>query len=215
MRLRKKKWITEAIKEYTDIVVLPDDDLNGYKGKWQQIFENNKPIYVEVGTGKGLFITDSAQQTPDINYIGIEKEDTVLYYAVQKVVNQKLANVRLINGDVQLLEEIFAVGEIARIYINFCDPWPKVRHAKRRLTHKNFLVKYQQILKPGGQIHFKTDNEALFEFSLNEFAEFGLRLKNITFDLHHSQYVGNIMTEYERKFSEQGMRIYRCEASFN
>lgn len=215
MRLRKKRWVAEAIKEYAGIVVLPDEEYGRYKGNWCQIFGNQQPIYVEVGTGKGSFIAGCAQQNTAINYIGIEKEDTVLYYAVQKVANENLTNVRLVNGDVALLENIFAVGEIDRIYINFCDPWPKVRHAKRRLTHKIFLEKYRQVLKPGGQIHFKTDNEALFEFSLNEFSEYGLRLKNITFDLHHSLYMGNIMTEYERKFSELGMRIYRCEAEFN
>lgn len=212
MRLRKKPWISQALAEYTDIVYRPP--LPGLRGRWREVFGRAAPLHVELGTGKGRFIAGMAEREPAINFVGVEAQQDVLYYAAKKVRERQLSNVRLVVFDISNLLELFAPGEIDRLYINFCDPWPKKRHAKRRLTHSNFLEKYRVVLAPGGQLFFKTDNEKLFEFSLNQFGAMGLKMGNITFDLHNSGYEGNIMTEYEEKFSSQGMRIYRCEVTF-
>lgn len=211
MRLRKKKWITEAIQDYAEIVILDVEEI-GYNGCWQKLFGNNRPIHLEVGTGKGRFIVETAVANPSINYIGLEKHVDVLYYAAKFAKEKKVPNLRLIVGDASDIDKIFAPGEINQLYINFCDPWPKDRHAKRRLTHENFLAKYKTVLVPGGEIHFKTDNRVLFEFSLSELARSGFCIKNDTFDLHNTSCEDNIMTEYEMKFSQQGMKICRCEA---
>ena len=211
LRLRKKPWISEALEEYSDILFThPDETL---KGNWRALAEG-RPVYAELGTGKGRFITGMALRHPDVFYIGLEAQQDVIYYAAKKVREQGLTNVRLALFDVSRIEELFAPGEAERFYINFCDPWPKNRHAKRRLTHNRFLEKYRKLLLPGGEMHFKTDNEALFEFSLNEFAAADLRLSKICLDLHNSNYADNIMTEYEEKFSRLGMRIFRCETRF-
>jgi tRNA (guanine-N7-)-methyltransferase len=184
-----------------------------YKGRWMEFFKAAAPLHVELGTGKGNFITTLARNNPNINYLGIEMKPEALVSALFKGADlEAQGNLGLLLFNVNHILDAFAPGEVDRLYINFCDPWPKKRHAKRRLTHHQFLNRYRQILKPGGEIHLKTDNEALFEFSLNEFSEYGFRLRNITFDLHRSEYTENIMTEYEQKFAEQGMRIYRCEA---
>lgn len=209
MRLRKKPWITEAIQEYENIVIPARDG-----GEWQSVFGRNAPLHVELGIGKGRFITEMAANNPGVNYIGIEAQQDVLYYAAQKVADRGLGNVRLLVFDINNILAIFQPGEVWRFFINFCDPWPKNRHAKRRLTHSRFLAMYRNLLRPGGELHFKTDNERLFEFSLNEFAASGLGLRNISLDLHHSSFQGNVMTEYEAKFSALGMKIFRCEAIF-
>lgn len=212
MRLRKKPWIQEAIREFTDVVLVKPEE--GLRGHWHEVFGNEAPIYAELGTGKGRFITEMAALYPEINFIGIEAQADVLYYAALKAREKQLTNLRLLVFDVNYIDTLFAAGELNRLYINFCDPWPKNRHAKRRLTHHGFLEKYRSILPTGGQLYFKTDNEQLFEFSLNEFAGSALKLGNITFNLHNSGLAGNIMTEYEQKFSRLGMKIYRCEATF-
>ena len=210
MRLRKKPRIEEKIREFSHLLV---DEPALWKGKWRQLFQNDNPLHVEVGTGKGRFLTTLAQYNPGINYIGVEYMQDVIYYAARKADEKELQNLKLLCFDVNNIREIFQPGEVRRLYINFCDPWPKNRHAKRRLTHHNFLAHYRRILVPGGEIHFKTDNEQLFAFSLNEFAaERAFQLQTITLDLHNSGYVGNVMTEYEVKFSLQGMKIFRCEA---
>lgn len=210
MRLRKKPWIEERIRELSHVLV---DEPAVYKGKWRQYFRNENPLHVEVGTGKGRFITTLARENPAINYIGMEYMRDVIYYAARKAVCNELKNIALLCFDVRHILDVFDYGEIDRLYINFCDPWPKNRHAKRRLTHHEFLARYKQILVPGGEIHFKTDNEQLFAYSLNEFAaDRAFQLKNITFDLHNSTFAGNVMTEYEEKFSSKGMKIFRCEA---
>ncbi len=212
MRLRKKPWVGEALKEYSDFVITEAGE--EYKGRWREIFGRQAPLHVEVGTGKGKFISEMAEAHPEIVFIGIEAQQDVLYYAAKKVREKGLTNVRLLVFDVNQLLEIFAPGEISRLYINFCDPWPKARHAKRRLTHRNFLDKYRVVLDKEGEIHFKTDNRPLFEFSLEEFAEQGLATELVTFDLHASDFQGNIMTEYETKFSSKGTKICRCQARF-
>lgn len=198
--------------DYADIVFKkPDESL---RGRWHTIFGNKNPIHVELGTGRGRFITEMALLHPENNFIGLEAQIDVLYNAAIKARERQVGNLRLMVFDINYIETIFAEQEVTRFYINFCDPWPKNRHAKRRLTHRSFLEKYRGLLPPGGQLFFKTDNEKLFEFSLNEFAAAGLRLGNITFDLHNSGFAGNVMTEYEQRFSSKGMRIFRCEAAF-
>jgi len=211
LRLRKKPWIAEAIREYDDIVIFSSDEVK--PGHWWECFGSERPIHVELGTGKGDFITGMAKRWPAIHFIGIEYEEEILYYAAKKVREQSLTNIRLLPFDSNHIDELFAPNEIARLYINFCDPWPKKRHAKRRLTDSRLLAKYKTVLTKGGAIFFKTDNERLFEYSLNQFAANGFVLANVSLDLHYyGQQVDNVMTEYEKKFSAQGMKIYRCEA---
>jgi tRNA (guanine-N7-)-methyltransferase len=214
LRLRKKPWIATAIHEYSDIVIFSAED--SHAGHWRELFDREQPVHVELGTGKGDFLVGMAQRWPDINFIGIEYEAEVLYYAARKVREQQLTNIRLLPSDSKHLTTIFAPGEIHQLYINFCDPWPKRRHAKRRLTHPEFLDRYRIVLVKGGGLAFKTDNERLFEYSLNRFAANGLALANISLDLHHYGNVAdNVMTEYEQKFCALGMKIYRCEAYFS
>ncbi|MBP1930286.1 tRNA (guanosine(46)-N7)-methyltransferase TrmB [Ammoniphilus resinae] len=209
MRLRKKPWVKDEIVKFDQLIETPEE----YKGKWKERFGNN-PLYVELGTGKGNFITTLAEQNPDISFIGVEIREEVLYSAVKKAAERNLHNIAFLWMDINKIEEVFAEGEVARIYLNFSDPWPKSGHAKRRLTYRQFLEKYKVMMPHGGEIHMKTDNEKLFEFSLNEFCDSGFRLKNITFDLHHSQFEEekSVMTEYEQKFVNLGMKIYRVEA---
>lgn len=211
MRLRHKPWASDFIAEQSEYAVTNPEQ---YKGKWHELFGNHHPIHIEVGTGKGQFLAGMAQKNPDINYIGIELFDSVIVAAIQKAVDLKIPNLKFLNVNANNLSEYFAPGEIDRVYLNFSDPWPKSRHAKRRLTYKSFLALYEEILVKGGEIHFKTDNQGLFEYSLLSFSEYGLLLKYVSLDLHNSDYEGNVMTEYEEKFSEKGQRIYRVEAKY-
>lgn len=216
MRLRKKPWIDEAILEFGDLVYATEDSLETIvRGEWNRVFGRSAPLYVELGTGKGRFISQLALRYPEINFIGIEAQQDILYYAALKVRELGLKNVKLLVFDINHLEDIFAANEVSRFYINFCDPWPKARHAKRRLTHVLFLEKYRRLLAAGGQLFFKTDNRALFDFSLTQFEEAQLGVDRLTFDLHSSGEENNIMTEYEAKFSNLGEKINRCEVSFN
>lgn len=192
-----------------DFVANPSD----FKGRWHELFKNNNPIHIEIGMGKGQFLTQLALQNPDINYIGIEKFSSVLLRASEKLETIELNNVKIINIDALMLNEYFDTNEVARIYLNFSDPWPKNAHAKRRLTSNRFLPLYENILDKNGEIHFKTDNRLLFEFSLESLNNYGMILSNISLDLHNSDFPNNIMTEYEEKFSKFGP-IYRLEARF-
>jgi len=210
MRLRNKPWAMDLIENHPDIVEKSPAE---WRGSWKKIFGNENPIYVEVGTGKGQYVTRMAQAYPEVNFIGIEKYESVLVTGVQRVIAQPQPNLRFLQDDVEQIDEFFQKGEVDRLFINFTDPWPKVRHAKRRLTHENFLKKYEQILKEDGEIHFKTDNQGLFEYSIESLTFYGFRLKNISLDLHNSEMTKNIMTEYEERFANKGMRIYRLEAS--
>lgn len=214
MRLRRKPWIDEAIKDYTDILYM--EEPTRLKGKWNNLFpEPENPIHVEFGTGKGRFISRMASVHPDINYIGMEVQEGVIYYAAKKTaeMDPPVANVRLILGDVKHIQDIFARGEVSVIYLNFSDPWPKARHAKRRLTYREFLKKYEWILKKGGEIRFKTDNKDLFDFSLAEFKEMGWKISFITYDLHRKPVKGDVETEYEEKFSRKGNLVCRLVAT--
>ncbi len=184
------------------------------KGKWNKAFGNNNPIHLEIGCGKGAFITELAMRNPGINYIALEKCTDVAIMAMEKAMNFSIPNILFINGDAMTLPDILEKEEISRIYLNFSDPWPKSHHKKRRLTHRNFLDIYKSLLPKGGELHFKTDNRGLFEFSLNEFADYDVKMQNICLDLHNSKFEGNIMTEYEKNFSEKGFPIFRCELVF-
>lgn len=212
MRLRNIPGSKDIITESAYVIQNPET----YKGKWKEVFGNEHPIQIEVGMGKGRFIMDMASNHPEINYIGIEMYDSVLLRAVQKREQREkeLHNLYFIRMDAQNLSEVFASGEVDKIYLNFSDPWPKERHAKRRLTSRQFLARYDQILKKQGKIEFKTDNRPLFDFSLEEVKEANWTLLAHTFDLHHTPEMmeGNVMTEYEEKFSSQGNPIHKLIA---
>ena len=208
MRMRKKAN-REARLEKCAPVLIKEPALN--KGNWKKVFGNDRPIQLEIGCGKGGFISQLAMKNPEINFIAIEKCTDVIIMAMEKIMNLGLKNVLFINGDAGLLPDILEKGEITRIYINFCDPWPKSHHKKRRLTHRNFLEIYKNVLPEGGEVHFKTDNRKLFEFSLNEFADCNIKMRNISLDLHAGNFEDNIVTEYEKNFSEKGFPIFRCE----
>lgn len=209
MRLRNIPGSKEAIAESAYVIQNPEKR----RGCWQEVFGNQNPVQIEVGMGKGRFIMDMARLHPEVNYIGIEMYDSVLLRAVQKIeqLEEKLPNLYFIRTDARNLPEIFGKEEVDRIYLNFSDPWPKDRHAKRRLTSRQFLERYDQILVKHEQVEFKTDNRPLFEFSLDEIREAGWTLLAHTFDLHHDKQMmeGNVMTEYEEKFSSAGNPIHK------
>ena len=209
MRLRNVPGAKETIIQSDFSIQEPKT----YRGKWKEEFKNENPIHIEVGMGKGKFILEMAEQNPEINYIGIEKYSSVLVRAVEKTEDFEGENLRLIRMDAEEIEEVFAPEEVDRIYLNFSDPWPKDRHAKRRLTSVRFLERYDHILAPDGRIMFKTDNRDLFDFSLEQIKEAGWILENYTYDLHNSEFnEGNVMTEYEEKFSAKGNPISRLTA---
>lgn len=206
MRLRNVRGSRETIAA-NDYVIKNETEK---KGIWNQVFGNDHPIHVEIGMGKGTFITTLAQQNPDINYIGIEKYSSVLIRAIAKQEELALPNLYFIRMEAEYVADVFAPEEVERIYLNFSDPWPKDRHAKRRLTSKEFLARYDRILAKDGVVIFKTDNRNLFEFSLEQIPEAGWTLVDHTYNLHYSEFAeGNIMTEYEMKFVAEGKPIYR------
>ena len=210
MRLRNIPGSREAIAESQ--YVIHEEDTRA--GSWHEIFGNDHPIYIEIGMGKGQFLMELARRNPDINYVGIEKFSSVLVRAIEKRNEVELDNLFLIRMDAENIEEVFDKGEVDQIYLNFSDPWPKDRHAKRRLTSRQFFARYNEILTKDGKVIFKTDNRLLFDFSLEEVVEAGWKLENHTFDLHNSEYVeGNVMTEYEQKFVSEGKPINRLVAS--
>ena len=206
MRLRNNKNAKGILEESKYVVKNPE----GKKGKWNKEFGNNNPIEIEIGCGKGNFIIENALTYPDKNFIGIEMYDTVLMYAVNKI-DKDIPNLKFIRMDARLIEDVFD-KEIDLIYLNFSDPWPKTRNAKRRLTHERFLERYENIFKKEKKIYMKTDNVNLFEFSIESLSCFGYKLKNVSLDLVNSNFEGNIMTEYEKKFTEKGIKINRLEA---
>ena len=184
------------------------------KGKWHTVFGNENPIHIEIGMGKGQFLLNLAKQNPQINYIGIERYSSVLLRALEKYDTEEfcdMKNIRFICMDAFTLPDVFGEGEVAKIYLNFSDPWPKDRHARRRLPSKEFLARYDQILVPDGKVEFKTDNRGLFDFALEQREIAGWNLDGCTFDLHHDENMneGNVMTEYEEKFSSMGNPIYK------
>lgn len=211
MRMRKKKNCAVRIERCGDIRITEPEQ---YKGRWHEVFGNDNPIHIEIGCGKGAFVTGMAELHPNINFIAIEKVEDVIVMAMEKAVAKEISNVRFMDMDAERLEDFFEKGEIKRIYLNFSDPWKKNKQAKRRLTHKNFLDRYKKVLNNGDYIWFKTDNMKLFEFSLNSFTQENFKLRNITLDLHNSGFEGNIITEYEQRFLDLGQPIYRLEATY-
>lgn len=210
MRLRNVKGSNDTIEANKYVINDPEEQ----KGKWAETFGNTNPIYIEIGMGKGRFITTLAQNNPNINYIGIEKFSSVIIRAVEKTQQLDINNLRLIRMDAENLLEVFDKNEVNKIYLNFSDPWPKDRHVKRRLTSSSFLKKYNQVLKVEGTVEFKTDNRELFDFSLEEVPNSGWKIAAHTFDLHNDSNLneGNVMTEYEEKFSKSGTPINKLIA---
>lgn len=206
MRLRNIKGSREVIASNEYVV----QEAETKSGQWKAIFGNDNPVHIEIGMGKGQFITELASRNPDINYVGIEKYSSVLIRAIEKRSQMELPNLLFVRMDAEHINEVFAENEVDRIYLNFSDPWPKDRHAKRRLTSKEFLGRYEKCLKKDGLVQFKTDNRPLFDFTLEQAGEAGWQTREVSFDLHHSEYMdGNIMTEYEERFSAQGNPIHR------
>ncbi len=208
MRLRKVKNALEKLRQNKTYFI---DNPQEHIKEWEKVFGNSYPIHMEIGCGKGKFIYEMAKNNPNINYIAIEKYDSVLLRVLEKIENETIPNLKLVVLDASNLKNYFSSAEISRIYINSSDPWPKSAHQKRRLTYKSFLESYAYILKSEGEIFQKTDNRKLFEFSLQSFSEQGWILSNISLDLHKDALEDNIMTEFEEKWSKLGP-IYRLEA---
>ncbi|KEI01759.1 tRNA (guanosine(46)-N7)-methyltransferase TrmB [Clostridium botulinum] len=205
MRLRKKWWARPELDESPFFKSL--DEARELKGNWKNEFKNDNEIYLELGCGRGGFAVQLARKFSDKNLISIDLKDEVLVYTLRNIVNAELTNVRVIAMNIGMISEIFDENEISRIYINFCNPWPKDRHNKRRLTHTRFLTEYKKFIKPGTEVHFKTDDLDLFNDSLVYFEESGLDILYKTYDLHNSDYASeNLMTEYESKFKERGIK---------
>ena len=214
MRLRNIPGADDVIRKHP-IAIKNETEK---KGQWNKVFENDNPIHIEIGMGKGQFLLTLAKQNPNINYIGIERYSSVLLRALEKFDTEEfmgLQNIRFICMDAFELPEVFSLGEVAKIYLNFSDPWPKSRHANRRLTSTRFFGQYDKVLAQNGVVEFKTDNRPLFEFSLEQVEEAGWRLLAHTFDLHNDEAMneGNVMTEYEEKFSSMGNPIHKLIAT--
>ena len=210
MRLRNVPGARDVMDANEYVYTEPE----GMAGTWSQIFGNNNPVHIEIGMGKGRFITTLASMNPDINYVGIEKYSSVLLRAVEKQDELCLPNLRFLRMDAENITSVFGKEEVDRIYLNFSDPWPKDRHAKRRLTSRQFFARYNEILKSTGRVEFKTDNRPLFDFSVEEVNEAGWKLSVCTYDLHNDEKLveGNVMTEYEERFSSQGNPICKLVA---
>ena len=199
MRVRKKPWAAQELLDNTLVI----NDAPEKKGKWKEYFGNDHPIYVEIGCGKGGFLRKNAEAYPDVNFIGIERQETVVAMAARRA-DEELPNLAFVWDNASNLSDLFEVGEFQRLYLNFSDPWPKKRTYKRRLTYRGFLQEYRRIMGENAEIFFKTDNRGLFEFSLNEFCADDWKLSNISLDLHNSDYEGNIM---RRNFPLAGCRF--------
>ena len=209
MRMRKMRNLEPRMEKCAAYRI---DQPETLRGNWRSLKPDCTALWVEVGCGKGKFTAETAQANPDVLLIAVERCREAMVVAMERAKNDDLKNVWFVDGDAALLPDMFAPGEIDRLYINFCDPWPKSNQKKRRLTHGLFLQRYRQVLSPGGQIHFKTDNDKLFEWSLEEIPQFGFALSQVTRDLHAHGAVG-VMTDYERKFYSEGKSINRCVAT--
>ena len=211
MRMRYVEGAADLINAHPELII------NNQENKVieiSKIFDNDNPVHLEIGMGKGKFIYTMAQNNPDINYLGIERFDSIIVKALQKVIDNPLKNLMLIRTDAVDLLTIFNERSIKRIYLNFSDPWPKNRHEKRRLTQTKFLKMYQRLMIDKSELHFKTDNIDLFEFSIEEITNYPMEITYLTRDLHHGDFSGNIMTEFEEKFKKQGKNIYKLTAVF-
>ena len=217
MRLRNVRGSGERILSHPLAIQTDGNSAGDYCGLWREkIFKNQNPIHLEIGMGKGQFLTQMALQHPDVNYLGIEKYSSVLVRALDKADALEIENLRFLRMDAKDLEDYFSQGEIDKIYLNFSDPWPKDRHAKRRLTSTYFLKKYERILVNGGRLQFKTDNRPLFEFSLEQLSEEGWEQEEVSFHLHENGPAQeNVMTEYEEKFYQMGNPVCRLIFRWN
>ena len=212
MRVKHKKWAVPLMEAHPEMLTM---DPASFKGRWQERFAKPQPLQVEVGMGKGQFIIGMAKAHPEINFIGLEIESTVAAIALKNALPEQLPNLTLVRGDGAGLDTYFEDGSIDRLYLNFSDPWPKTRHEKRRLTYKTFLANYQQVVKPGGGLEFKTDNQGLFEYSLTSLNNFGMIFDGVWLNLHESpENEGNVETEYEQRFASLGQPIYKLKAHF-
>jgi len=211
MRLRNVTDARKRLEMHPGLVAL---DPALHRGRWKERFGNGNPIFLEIGTGKGLFICGISEQMPGVNFLGLEKYDSVLLRALQKLIAVPRQNVLLLRGEAENLLEYFDAAEIGRIYLNFSDPWPRKANTKKRLTHANFLDKYKYILISDAEIHFKTDNRRFFEFTLRHMNECGMRLDCINLDLHAEEPECNIRTEYEISRSAAGSTIYQLVCGF-
>jgi tRNA (guanine-N7-)-methyltransferase len=217
--MRRKKHLEERLAECGDMIIFMDREDRNFAVKdnehmldFNTLFGNDNPVVLEIGCGKGQFIRELAKRNPDCNYIAVEKASNVIVDAAEKAIADGLKNVRFLRGGAEYLDCYVPPKSTKLIYLNFSCPYPKKSYAAHRLTHRNFLAIYEKLLADGGEIHQKTDNQQLFEFSIGEFSQCGWGIKNVSLDLHNSDFEGNIMTEYEKRFSEQGFRIYRLEA---
>lgn len=209
MRLRYVEGGHERLENHNKVITRPEE----YKGKWSKLFNNSNPIHVEFGCGRGGFIVGMAEKNKNINYLAFERNSKVIIRGINKLSENPDENFYFVRSDIKKIEDIFHENEIERIYLNFSDPWPKKRHSKRRLTYRRFLKLYEKILIPQGQLHFKTDNTGLFDFSIEELNERGWKIYMMTRDLHNSEYLeGNVMTEYEEKFVKRGQAINKLIA---
>ena len=207
MRLKNIKGASEYVENSSLVIKNPQD----YKGKWQEEFQNDNPIHIEIGMGRGDFVIGMAKLHPEVNYIGIEIYDSVIYKAVKKLEEEELTNIRFVRLDATIIEEVFD-KEVSRIYLNFSDPWPKKKHTKRRLTSQEFLTRYDKVFKDDKEIYQKTDNNDLFEFSMESLKKHGYELSEVTRDLYSNMIEGNVATEYEKKFVKDGIKINRLVA---
>lgn len=210
MRMRNKPWALDFLSEHKTFVDIDESHQLNIKSR----FKKQQPIHLEIGTGMGRFITTLAARHPEINFVGVELDKNIMIRVVEKAIEMELDNLQLVLLDANHLRTYFNADEISQIYLNFSDPWPKNRHEKRRLTHKNFLVQYKEILKDDGILQFKTDNRGLFEFSLEHLNNFGMTFHEINLNVHEMESLENIRTEYEDKFSSRGNLIYQLKASF-
>ena len=219
MRMRRKKHLEERLEACGDKIIFMDRDDRNFEVKTTEsildlksLFGNDNPIHMEIGCGKGKFVCDIARQNPDINYLAVEKASNVIVDAAEKAIGLGIQNVIFLRGGAEYLDSYIPQHSIGRIYLNFSCPFPKKSYASHRLTHHRFIEIYKRIMLPEAEIHQKTDNMQLFEFSIEQFSHSGFGIKNVSLDLHKSSFEGNIMTEYETRFAELGQPIYRLEA---
>lgn len=210
MRLRHVRGGRSILEAHPTHMIL---DPALHRGRWRALFGNENPLQLEIGMGKGQFVTGMALQHPEVNFIGMEKFDSVAVRALQRQLEDPLPNVKLVRACASALEIYFEAGEVDRIFLNFSDPWPKKAHAKRRLTHVGFLDRYRTVLAEGGELHLKTDNRGLFEFSLEHLSQHDWRLLSVSLDLHAREPEDNVRTEYEEAFAAEGHPIYRLVAT--
>lgn len=208
MRMRRKRNLDARLEKCAELRVFEPET---HKGHWRELFGMVGELHLEIGCGKGDFVLESARRHPDVMFVAVERYKNVLLLAMEKLQAEGLKNVLFLSNDAATLGDVFGPDEVDRIYLNFSDPWPPKKRHKRRLAHENFLKVYDGFLKPGGEIWQKTDNQGLFEFSLCSFSQFGYPLQEVSLDLHATDF-DNVMTEYERGFAAQGMKIYRLVA---